>query len=138
MVRHEAAEALGGIIEEEIEEGNLNPNLKDTSTEVTIGDGEKALNQLEREEKQLIKNAIETLRDFSKDMELPRVVRESCVVALDEMACEFLSFLFLSFFLFRVFFFPIAFLQLFPPSSLLNLLHFSPHQITTTQLNFIV
>lgn len=56
MVRHEAAEALGGVLEE--------------------ADDDAAQTQ-----------AIETLKRWAEDQQAPRVVRESCVVALDEMAC---------------------------------------------------
>ncbi|KAI3624442.1 deoxyhypusine monooxygenase [Malassezia furfur] len=55
MVRHEAAEALGGVLEE--------------------ADDDAAQTQ-----------AIETLKRWAEDQQAPRVVRESCVVALDEMA----------------------------------------------------
>lgn len=56
MVRHEAAEALGGVLEE--------------------ADDDAAQTQ-----------AVETLKRWAEDSQAPRVVRESCVVALDEMAC---------------------------------------------------
>ncbi|KAI3617453.1 hypothetical protein CBS9595_003362 [Malassezia furfur] len=55
MVRHEAAEALGGVLEE--------------------ADDDAAQTQ-----------AVETLKRWAEDSQAPRVVRESCVVALDEMA----------------------------------------------------
>ncbi|SPC65372.1 related to LIA1 - deoxyhypusine hydroxylase [Ustilago sp. UG-2017b] len=60
MVRHEAAEALGGIVEEGEEE-------KDAKS------GDYAL-------------VLDTLKKWAHDLEAPRVVRESCVVALDELA----------------------------------------------------
>ncbi|EST09934.1 HEAT, type 2 [Kalmanozyma brasiliensis GHG001] len=60
MVRHEAAEALGGIVEEGEEE-----------QEAKSGD---------------FKLVMDTLKRWAEDMEAPRVVRESCVVALDELA----------------------------------------------------
>lgn len=97
MVRHEAAEALGGIIEEEIDEGHLDPKSLTTTTQSEEGlkqgdedgDGAKAMRKMENQERELIQRVVKTLKEFSKDMDLPRVVRESCVVALDEMACEF-------------------------------------------------
>lgn len=59
MVRHEAAEALGAVVEEgEENEGNE----KATDTVLT------------------------TLKRWAQDQNAPRVVRESCIVALDEMA----------------------------------------------------
>lgn len=57
MVRHEAAEALGAVAEEE-EEG-------DEHAEV-----------------------LRELKRWAEDEKAPRVVRESCVVALDELKCE--------------------------------------------------
>ncbi|PWN48528.1 Deoxyhypusine hydroxylase [Violaceomyces palustris] len=60
MVRHEAAEALGGIVEESSQEGEASK------------DG--------------FQNVFDSLKRWAEDMECPRVVRESCVVALDEMA----------------------------------------------------
>ncbi|SOV08475.1 Deoxyhypusine hydroxylase [Ustilago sp. UG-2017a] len=60
MVRHEAAEALGAIVEEGEEE-------KDAKS------GDYAL-------------VLDTLKKWAHDLEAPRVVRESCVVALDELA----------------------------------------------------
>lgn len=60
MVRHEAAEALGAVVEEG-EEGE--------------GKGESLTEQVMKE-----------LKRWAEDMGAPRVVRESCVVALDEMA----------------------------------------------------
>lgn len=56
MVRHEAAEALGGVLEES-------------------ADGPSAHEQV-----------VETLRRWADDEAAPRVVRESCMVALDEIA----------------------------------------------------
>ncbi|WFC99668.1 deoxyhypusine monooxygenase [Malassezia yamatoensis] len=56
MVRHEAAEALGGVLEDA-------ENLDESQSEALL-----------------------TLQRWAKDLEAPRVVRESCVVALDEMA----------------------------------------------------
>lgn len=61
MVRHEAAEALGGVLEEA--EG------EDESAQATV---------------------IATLKRWAEDLAAPRVVRESCIVALDEIACTFL------------------------------------------------
>lgn len=58
MVRHEAAEALGGIVEEGEEDAK---------------NGDYTL-------------VLDTLKRWAKDMDAPRVVRESCVVALDELA----------------------------------------------------
>ena len=66
MVRHEAAEALGGIAEEAEEEQEAQ---KDAES------GE-------------LKSVMQALTKWANDMQAPRVVRESCVVALDEMACE--------------------------------------------------
>lgn len=60
MVRHEAAEALGAVVEEG-EEGE--------------GKGDSLTEQVMKE-----------LKRWAEDMQAPRVVRESCVVALDEMA----------------------------------------------------
>lgn len=60
MVRHEAAEALGGIVEEGEED-------KDAKN------GDYTL-------------VLDTLKKWAHDMDAPRVVRESCVVALDELA----------------------------------------------------
>lgn len=59
MVRHEAAEALGGIVEEG-EEGD-----KDADGDYT--------------------KVLEMLKKWAQDGEAPRVVRESCIVALDEL-----------------------------------------------------
>ena len=56
MVRHEAAEALGAVAEEE--------------------EGEEHAEVLEE------------LKRWAEDASAPRVVRESCVVALDELKCE--------------------------------------------------
>ncbi|SNX81632.1 probable Deoxyhypusine hydroxylase [Melanopsichium pennsylvanicum] len=58
MVRHEAAEALGGIVEESEES-------KDEKSDFSL--------------------VIQTLNKWAQDMNAPRVVRESCVVALDEL-----------------------------------------------------
>ena len=55
MVRHEAAEALGAILEE--------------------GAGDSEADQI-----------IKVLRQYAEDASAPRVVRESCIVALDEIA----------------------------------------------------
>lgn len=57
MVRHEAAEALGGVLEES-------------------EDGPSAHEQV-----------VATLSRWAEDAAAPRVVRESCMVALDEIAC---------------------------------------------------
>ncbi|KAN0063171.1 deoxyhypusine hydroxylase [Thecaphora frezii] len=62
MVRHEAAEALGGIVEE-------------------AGEDDK------KDEQQSGYDAVmATLTRWAKDENAPRVVRESCIVALDELA----------------------------------------------------
>lgn len=66
MVRHEAAEALGAVVEEGDED-----EAADGST-----DGEESLND----------RVLKELKRWAEDMDAPRVVRESCVVALDEMA----------------------------------------------------
>ena len=55
MVRHEAAEALGAILEE--------------------GAGDSEADQI-----------IKVLRQYAEDASAPRVARESCIVALDEIA----------------------------------------------------
>ncbi|GAC73547.1 HEAT repeat-containing protein [Moesziomyces antarcticus T-34] len=60
MVRHEAAEALGGIVEE----GHEDSDAKNADFTLVM----------------------DTLKKWANDMEAPRVVRESCVVALDELA----------------------------------------------------
>ena len=59
MVRHEAAEALGGIVEEGEDD-------KDAKNDFDL--------------------VLDTLKKWAHDMDAPRVVRESCVVALDELA----------------------------------------------------
>lgn len=64
MVRHEAAEALGAVVEE--------------------GDEAEA-----DDRGSLTEQVMKELKRWAEDMEAPRVVRESCVVALDEMACEY-------------------------------------------------
>ncbi|PWN89715.1 ARM repeat-containing protein [Acaromyces ingoldii] len=66
MVRHEAAEALGAVVEEEEEEEE----------------------EEEGEEKdgQVKGKIMARLQRWAGDKEAPRVVRESCIVALDEMA----------------------------------------------------
>ncbi|KAK0539357.1 deoxyhypusine hydroxylase [Tilletia horrida] len=64
MVRHEAAEALGGIAEEAAE---------------SSGDQADA-------ERASIDDVVKELKRWAEDMNAPRVVRESCIVALDEMA----------------------------------------------------
>ncbi len=66
MVRHEAAEALGAVAEEtqEAEEA------ADAEAQKKLGD------------------VMQALKRWAEDMNAPRVVRESCIVALDEMACE--------------------------------------------------
>ena len=61
MVRHEAAEALGAVAEEQEED-------KGAQSAVDV--------------------VMTTLRRWAEDSSAPRVVRESCIVALDEMACE--------------------------------------------------
>lgn len=67
MVRHEAAEALGAVVEE--------------------GDATEA----GADEESLTGQVMKELKRWAEDMQAPRVVRESCVVALDEMACEYLK-----------------------------------------------
>lgn len=62
MVRHEAAEALGAVVEEEEEE------------------------EEEEKEGQVKGKIMARLQRWAGDKEAPRVVRESCIVALDEMA----------------------------------------------------
>ncbi|PKI83884.1 deoxyhypusine monooxygenase [Malassezia vespertilionis] len=57
MVRHEAAEALGGVLEEATEGGEI---------------AQAAV--------------VKTLTRWAEDTSAPRVVRESCIVALDEIA----------------------------------------------------
>lgn len=73
MVRHEAAEALGAVVEEQEEALEQPENANDDSTARSV------------------QTVMQTLRRWAHDDEAPRVVRESCVVALDEMACECLS-----------------------------------------------
>jgi deoxyhypusine monooxygenase len=60
MVRHEAAEALGAVVEEATES-------QDTS-------------------EQKVDVVMKTLQQWANNAQAPRVVRESCLVALDEMA----------------------------------------------------
>jgi deoxyhypusine monooxygenase len=60
MVRHEAAEALGAVVEEATESQESNGKQVDV--------------------------VMETLQQWANDKQAPRVVRESCIVALDEMA----------------------------------------------------
>ncbi|PWZ02705.1 ARM repeat-containing protein [Testicularia cyperi] len=62
MVRHEAAEALGGIVEEESE----NTTSSDEKNDYSL--------------------VLQTLTKWAHDLQAPRVVRESCIVALDELA----------------------------------------------------
>lgn len=64
MVRHEAAEALGAVVEE------VSENQEEESA-----DDEKE-----------VKIVMKTLQRWASDAAAPRVVRESCIVALDEMA----------------------------------------------------
>jgi len=70
MVRHEAAEALGGIAEEAADAEDEAPPASTSSggEQVTIAD------------------VIKELKRWAEDLNAPRVVRESCIVALDEMA----------------------------------------------------
>lgn len=63
MVRHEAAEALGAVVEE----GDEDEVAKEGGASLT----EQVMKELKR---------------WAEDLEAPRVVRESCIVALDEMA----------------------------------------------------
>lgn len=69
MVRHEAAEALGAVVEEGDE----------TETQQA---------QTNSSELSLTEQVMKELKRWAEDMAAPRVVRESCIVALDEMACE--------------------------------------------------
>ncbi|CAD6886134.1 unnamed protein product [Tilletia controversa] len=69
MVRHEAAEALGGIAEEAAESDPQHTDAKTAAGhQVSIDD------------------VVKELKRWAEDMNAPRVVRESCIVALDEMA----------------------------------------------------
>lgn len=61
MVRHEAAEALGGVLEEADGAGEMS-----------------AYGQV-----------VKTLERWAHDTAASRVVRESCIVALDEIACAY-------------------------------------------------
>ncbi|CAO1619825.1 unnamed protein product [Parajaminaea phylloscopi] len=63
MVRHEAAEALGAVVEE----GDEDEVAKEGGASLT-------------------EQVIKELKRWAEDLEAPRVVRESCIVALDEMA----------------------------------------------------
>ncbi|UZJ53831.1 hypothetical protein CBS101457_003151 [Exobasidium rhododendri] len=62
MVRHEAAEALGAVVEE------------------------ASGNDEEGAEGQEVNIVMKTLKEWATNEQAPRVVRESCLVALDEMA----------------------------------------------------
>lgn len=64
MVRHEAAEALGAVVEE----------------------GEEASGEELSEVQSISAKIMQTLKRWADDQQAPRVVRESCIVALDEMA----------------------------------------------------
>ncbi|KAE8255870.1 hypothetical protein A4X03_0g5497 [Tilletia caries] len=70
MVRHEAAEALGGGIAEEAAESDP------PHTDAKPAAGQQVS----------IDDVVKELKRWAKDMNAPRVVRESCIVALDEMA----------------------------------------------------
>lgn len=64
MVRHEAAEALGAVVEEgEEASGGEADQVRATTAKI-----------------------MDTLKRWATDQQAPRVVRESCIVALDEMA----------------------------------------------------
>lgn len=64
MVRHEAAEALGAVVEEgEDATGGEADQVQATTAKI-----------------------MDTLKRWAEDQQAPRVVRESCIVALDEMA----------------------------------------------------
>ncbi|MCO5588132.1 hypothetical protein L7F22_042087 [Adiantum nelumboides] len=64
MVRHEAAEALGAVVEEgEEASGGEADQVQATTAKI-----------------------MDTLKRWAEDQQAPRVVRESCIVALDEMA----------------------------------------------------
>ena len=64
MVRHEAAEALGAVVEE----------------------GEEASGGEAEQVQATTAKIMDTLKRWATDQQAPRVVRESCIVALDEMA----------------------------------------------------
>ncbi|CEH14622.1 riken protein [Ceraceosorus bombacis] len=70
MVRHEAAEALGAVAEDVSEEGEG----EDDDAEAAAAAAGNCL-----------KSVLGELRRWAEDEEAPRVVRESCVVALDEL-----------------------------------------------------
>ncbi|KAE8221953.1 hypothetical protein CF319_g4778 [Tilletia indica] len=74
MVRHEAAEALGGIAEEAAE------------SEAQPDAGIAAAAQQGEQQQVSIDDVVKELKRWAEDMNAPRVVRESCIVALDEMA----------------------------------------------------
>ncbi|CAO1629141.1 unnamed protein product [Sympodiomycopsis kandeliae] len=69
MVRHEAAEALGAVVEE--------------GDEVEV---EQAEQSQESKSVSLTEQVMTELKRWAEDKDAPRVVRESCIVALDEMA----------------------------------------------------
>lgn len=72
MVRHEAAEALGAVVEEGDEmETKQAEDAQDGSHQLSLTD-----------------QVMKELKRWAEDLQAPRVVRESCIVALDEMACE--------------------------------------------------
>lgn len=66
MVRHEAAEALGAVAEEAEEAGEGSYEGEAPGSKMSL--------------------VMQTLQRWAADQKAPRVVRESCVVALDEMA----------------------------------------------------
>jgi len=74
MVRHEAAEALGGIASESESESADDAGAASASTAITVSyDNE--------EDRQ--RGVLDVLREWSAKMDAPVVVRESCQVAVD-------------------------------------------------------
>lgn len=73
MVRHEAAEALGAVVEEGDDAEVEQAQQQDAAAASSLSLTEQVMKELKR---------------WAEDLEAPRVVRESCIVALDEMACE--------------------------------------------------
>ncbi|PWN40139.1 ARM repeat-containing protein [Ceraceosorus guamensis] len=71
MVRHEAAEALGAVAEDASEEGEGGDDEEEGEAAAAAG--------------KCLKSVLGELRRWAEDEEAPRVVRESCVVALDEL-----------------------------------------------------
>lgn len=79
MVRHEAAEALGAVAEDAQEAASAEGEGAgaEAETEIRLEQGEESLEVVMRE-----------LKRWAEDLDAPRVVRESCIVALDELKCE--------------------------------------------------